>query len=91
MRALTPTTKFRRDYKRERKSDAGLDAVLQPVLDKLSADLPLAKSNCDHALNGDWADHRDCHIRPDLVLIYAKPADGNLILARLGSHAELFG
>jgi len=43
----------------------------------------------DHALTGDWRDHRDCHIKPDLVLIYRKPDDDTLQLVRLGSHAEL--
>jgi mRNA interferase YafQ len=33
--------------------------------------------------------HRDCHIRPDLILIYRKPDDDNLELVRLGSHSEL--
>ena len=27
----------------------------------------------DHAMTGDWKDHRDCHVKPDLVLIYRKP------------------
>jgi mRNA interferase YafQ len=40
-------------------------------------------------LTGDWKDHRDCHIKPDLVLIYRKPEDSVLHLVRLGSHAEL--
>ena len=43
----------------------------------------------DHALSGEWADHRDCHVKPDLVLIYQKPDAGTLRLVRLGSHAEL--
>ncbi|MCW5584238.1 MAG: type II toxin-antitoxin system mRNA interferase toxin, RelE/StbE family, partial [Gammaproteobacteria bacterium] len=37
----------------------------------------------------EWADHRDCHIKPDLVLIYRKPDDDTLELVRLGSHSEL--
>jgi mRNA interferase YafQ len=40
-------------------------------------------------LTGDWKDHRDCHIRPDLVLIYRKPDADALELVRLGSHSEL--
>ena len=55
----------------------------------LARDLPLPASLRDHALTGNWKDHRDCHIRPDLVLIYSKPAEDQLILARLGSHSEL--
>jgi mRNA interferase YafQ len=43
----------------------------------------------DHPLGGEWNDHRDCHIRPDLILIYRKPDDASLELVRLGSHSEL--
>ena len=42
-----------------------------------------------HGLVGDWSDHRDCHIRPDLILIYRKPDAEHLGLVRLGSHSEL--
>ncbi len=49
----------------------------------------LAKKYHDHALTGDWSDHRDCHIKPDLVLIYRKPDNKVLQLVRLGSHSEL--
>ena len=40
-------------------------------------------------LGGEWSDHRDCHIRPDLSLIYRKPDGASLELVRLGSHSEL--
>jgi mRNA interferase YafQ len=43
----------------------------------------------DHPLGGEWNDHRDCHIRPDLILIYRNPDDASLELVRLGSHSEL--
>jgi len=43
----------------------------------------------DHALSGDWEDFRDCHIKPDLILIYRKPGLQSLELVRLGSHSEL--
>jgi len=43
----------------------------------------------DHPLTGEWKDHRDCHIRPDLVLIYRVPDAKTLQLVRLGSHSEL--
>ena len=38
---------------------------------------------------GDWKDHRNCHIKPDLVLIYQKPDTDTLRLVRLGHHSEL--
>ena len=43
----------------------------------------------DHALSGEWSDHRDCHVKPDLVLIYRKPDEATLQLVRIGSHSEL--
>jgi mRNA interferase YafQ len=34
---------------------------------------------------------RECHIKPDLLLIYKKAGRDQLILVRIGSHSELFG
>jgi mRNA interferase YafQ len=62
---------------------------LLEVVDMLAADKPLPRRNFDHPLTGEWNDHRDCHVRPDLVLIYRKPDDTSLELVRLGSHSEL--
>ncbi|WP_369669939.1 type II toxin-antitoxin system YafQ family toxin, partial [Enterococcus faecium] len=62
-----------------------------PVLAALATDTPLDPKYRDHDLSGDWAGYRDCHVKPDLVLIYAKPDDETLRLARLGSHSEVFG
>ncbi len=66
-----------------------LDAELMPIVKALANDLPLEPRHRDHALTGDWKDHRDCHVKPDLVLIYRK-LDGEVLqLVRLGSHSEL--
>ena len=42
-------------------------------------------------MSGDRSGYRDCHLWPDLLLIYAKPLPDVLRLVRLGSHADLFG
>jgi mRNA interferase YafQ len=55
----------------------------------LVRDQTLVEKHRDHALTGEWKDHRDCHIKPDLVLIYRKTSSGLLQLIRLGSHSEL--
>jgi len=91
VRRIEPTTQFKHDFKREAKGQhrATLEADLEAVLNALANDLPLEPRQRDHALTGDWKDHRDCHIKPDLVLIYRKPEDSVLHLVRLGSHAEL--
>jgi len=55
----------------------------------LAADAALPPRNRDHPLAGQWSDCRDCHIRPDLIVIYRKPDRDTLELVRLGSHSEL--
>jgi mRNA interferase YafQ len=59
------------------------------VVALLATETVLPRRNFDHPLAGEWSDHRDCHVRPDLILIYRKPDDSNLELVRLGSHSEL--
>ena len=91
MRAIERTSQFKRDYKRESRGRhrASLDASMVPVLEALAQDAPLKHWHHDHALSGEWADQRDCHVKPDLVLIYQKPDAGTLRLVRLGSHSAL--
>ena len=91
MRTIEPTTRFRRDFKREKKGQHGkrLDAMLAEVIDMLAADAPLPPRFRDHPLSGAWDDCRDCHVRPDLILIYRRVGGDVLQLVRLGSHSEL--
>jgi len=56
------------------------------VVNLLANDTPLSPRNFDHPLSGDWSDHRDCHLRPDLILIYRKPDSATLEWVRLGSQ-----
>lgn len=86
-RAVYPTNQFKRDAKKN---------VLQlvtpawaEVLHCLCHDIELHEKYCNHGLVGEWQGCMDCHIKPDLVLIYEKQGN-DLILHRLGSHAELF-
>jgi mRNA interferase YafQ len=55
------------------------------------ADQDLRHLYRDHALVGDWSGYRECHLKPDVLLIYRKPDVETLRLARLGSHSDLFG
>lgn len=91
MRTIERTGQFKRDYKRESRGQhrETLDEDFMAVLTVLANDAPLEPRHRDHALSGDWADHRDCHIKPDLILIYQKPDAETLRLVRLGSHSEL--
>lgn len=93
MRAIERAAAFKRDYKRETKGQnrVVLNDALKTVLIALASDQPLEVKHRDHLLNGDWSNYRECHIKPDLLLIYRKPDANTLRLARLGSHSELFG
>ena len=91
MRTIKYTTQFKRDYKREKRKQHGitLDDDLLKAVELLIIDIKLPSQMRDHPLAGNWKDHRDCHIKPDLVLIYRKTKHDILELVRLGSHSEL--
>ena len=93
MRTIERSSAFKRDYKREAKGQHRntLDANLSPVLLALASDQQLEPRYRDHDLSGDWAGYRECHVKPDLLLIYRTSPDDLLRLARLGSHSEHFG
>ena len=101
MRTIEQTSRFKGDLKREAKGPhrQTLKEGFVAVLAALAGDQPLAEKYQDHALTGDWIGYRECHIKPDLLLIYQKQGavkngndgQGVLRLARLGSHSELFG
>jgi len=75
----------------EQKTDPKLAETLASVISLLAEDAALPASFHDHPLVGELKGYRDCHVRPDLVLIYGKGTPGVLKLVRLGSHSELFG
>ncbi len=91
MRTINQTAQFKRDLKREAKGQhrSTLAKEFTGIVAALANDEPLPERLRDHALGGNWKDHRDCHIRPDLVLIYRKPDADTLQLVRIGSHSEL--
>jgi mRNA interferase YafQ len=96
MRTIERAGSFKRDYKREAKGQyrLELDGVLMAALLLLVQDETLAPKLRDHDLTGNWQGFRECHLKPDLLLIYRKyegAAGAVLQLARLGSHSELFG
>ena len=94
MRKIEWSRQFKRDYKRMQSSPRyrdDLGTLLPSVLDKLAADQELDSKLKDHALTGELSGYRECHLRPDLLLVYAKAdAPPSLILMRIGSHSELF-
>ncbi|WP_276081858.1 MULTISPECIES: type II toxin-antitoxin system YafQ family toxin [unclassified Methylobacterium] len=98
-RDVVITGQFKKDMKREQKGRhrATVRADLLAAVNLLADDHPLPPHMVDHPLGGTWKYHRDCHIKPDLVLIYRKsgePSDPaaerpKLHLVRIGSHSEL--
>jgi mRNA interferase YafQ len=86
MRTIDRSTAFKRDFKKH----GELEAVLIEVLYKLLNDEALPEKYRDHSLTGDWLGYRECHVKPDLLLIYKQSDENTLRLARLGSHSELF-
>lgn len=91
MRTIEWTSRFKRDFKRELKGRhrRTLQSDLSDLVSLLIADVELPTSFRDHALVGEWSDFRDCHVKPDLILIYRKSESEILQLVRLGSHSEL--
>lgn len=87
---LVPTSQFKKDYKKAQKR--GLDmSELQRVLDLLCAEEPLEEHYRDQALADGYAGFRECHIRPDWLLVYAIDKGRLLLVAsRTGTHSDLF-
>jgi len=93
MRTIERTGAFRRDFKREKRGQhrRDIDSLVSDLVTLLAEDKALSEKNRDHGLSGDWRDYRECHLKPDLLLIYRKPNAQVLQLVRMGSHSELFG
>lgn len=81
---------FSRDLKLAVKRGKSLKKITA-VIDLLRTQQPLPPNLRDHPLSGNYAGYRDCHVEPDLILIYRIVQDQlQLICARLGSHSDLF-
>ncbi len=88
MRRLKTTKRFERDLKRTKIRGKQLDK-LWAVVEQLLKDEPLDPRHRAHTLSGQWQSFRECHIEPDWLLIWRETED-ELILARTGTHADLF-
>lgn len=82
------TSQFKKDYKKIQKQNKDIKK-LQVIIENLQAKQKLDDKFLDHSLSGEWKKYRECHIAPDWLLIY-KIEDKFLVLARTGSHADLF-
>ncbi len=88
------TKAFVKDW--ERLSHAGrydMKRLKEAMLLLIANDQPLGAEWLDHALAGPWADHRECHVGGDFLLIYRLSASGDaqqIVFVRAGTHTELF-
>ncbi|WP_394955052.1 type II toxin-antitoxin system YafQ family toxin [uncultured Helicobacter sp.] len=88
MYQLYLSKRFVKDAKKLKSQD--LEQVMS-VLQRLCNEEKLEAKYKDHALSGKYSKCRDCHIKPDLLLIYEKRKDLLILKAlRIGSHSELF-
>ena len=79
---------FKKSLEKLQKSDK---ERLEIVADKLANNEILEPKYRDHALKGKYIGFRECHIDPDLLLVYQKQDDVLILyLLRIGSHSELF-
>ena len=93
MRMIDWSNAIKKDFKRIKASPRhaqDIDQRLGAVVALLADDMSLPDSCRDHALVGNWKGYRECHVKPDLLLIYNAEEPDTLHLARLGSHSELF-
>lgn len=90
MLSVKYSSKFKKDYKLLLKRKYPVQELFK-VIDLLRKEIPLPEKYHDHLLSGDWQGFRECHIRPDWLLIYYIEKDElRLALSRTGTHSDLF-
>jgi mRNA interferase YafQ len=89
MYILDYSTQFKKDFKKITKMAIPDILEVGNVIGSIQKEMPLDAKYVDHPLSGNWNGFRDCHIKPDLVLIY-RTYENTLQLARIGSHNDIF-
>ena len=90
MNKLIPANSFKRDMKKQ-SLELFLTEEWNEVTGALRNGIAMKEKYCDHDLKGNWKGYRECHINPDLLLIYKHQNDDCILLYRIGSHSELYG
>jgi mRNA interferase YafQ len=84
------TNQYSKDLKSIRKRDLP-ESELNNVIKILAENLTLPVKYRDHALKGKYSGYRECHIRPDWLLVYKKDNDRLILyIIRTGSHSDIF-
>ena len=87
---LVYTSQFKKDYKLAQKRHVDIDELFK-VIGMLQKQEPLPEEKRDHSLVGNYKGYRECHVRPDLLLIYTiKKKELELLLFRIGTHSDLY-
>jgi mRNA interferase YafQ len=93
-RASDRTKAFVKDWNRLTHSGRfDMKRLKEVMLALVANDMPLGPEWLDHALVGEWVDHRECHVGGDFLLIYQLQGSGateQIIFVRVGTHADLF-
>ena len=85
------TKQFDKDWgKLTHSGKQDMQRLKQAMMLVISNEGALPEEWLDHELQGEWTDHRECHAKGDLLLIYRLEAD-SVIFVRAGTHSELFG
>lgn len=88
MRQVMQRTRFRRDFKRQKRRGRDTEKLIA-IVRVLARDGVLPRRLRPHKLSGDWGSVWECHVEPDWLLIY-DVTDETVLLIRTGTHAELF-
>jgi len=83
------STVFKKDIKRIKKRKLDL-TILEKVIDDLINQIALDPKYKDHSLIGNYVNHRECHLKPDWLLIYYYYKDDTIVFYRTGTHSDLF-
>ena len=90
MLEIVPSSRFRKDVKAAIRRGYDMQ-LLKDVVDLLAAETTLPEKYRDHALTGDYAGYRECHVKPDWLLVYQTDRETlTLLVFRTGTHADLF-
>ena len=89
MLAIIYSSLFKKDFKKIRKLPISELKIVFEMISSLENEKTLESKFKDHELTGNWVNFRECHIKPDLLIIY-KRNKTELLLARIGTHSELF-
>jgi mRNA interferase YafQ len=89
MLEIVYSSQFKKDFKKARKLPLPDLKIIFEVISILEQGATLDAKYKDHELIGNWSSFRECHIKPDLLLIY-KRNPSELQLARIGTHSDLF-